>query len=76
MAWFDRNGRRIMENNGRRIMEENDSFGLWDMIVWGIINMRGSDGVIEDKNGAVIELDMGVKVGLMMGDMEENSGRE
>ena len=57
-------------------MEENDSFGLWDMIVWGIINMRGSDGVIEDKNGAVIELDMGVKVGLMMGDMEENSGRE
>ena len=60
-----------MENNGRRIMEENDSFGLGDMIVWGIINMRGSDGVIEDKNGAVIELDMGVKVGLMMGDMEE-----
>ena len=57
-------------------MEENDSFGLGDMIVWGIINMRGSDGVIEDKNGAVIELDMGVKVGLMMGDMEENSGRE
>ena len=45
------------------------------MIVWGIINMRGSDGVIEDKNGAVIELDMGVKVGLMMGDMEENDGK-
>ena len=32
--------------------------------------MRGSDGGIEDKNGAMIELDMGVKVGSMLGGME------